>query len=51
MVGYGSTENIGWRTLTTVPGSGSGKMLYSLNGDIYGYDADEDNRTQYAGNL
>ena len=51
MVGYGSTENIGWRTLTTVPGSGSGKMLYSLNGDIYGYDADEDNRTQYAGNF
>ena len=51
MVGYGSTENIGWRELSTVPGSGSGKMLYSLNGDIYGYDADEDNRTQYAGNF
>ena len=51
MVGYGSTENIGWRELTTVPGSGSGKMMYSLNGDIYGYDANEDNRTQYAGNF
>ena len=51
MVGYGSTENIGWRELTTVPGSGSGKMLYSYNGDIYGYDASQDNRTQYAGNF
>jgi hypothetical protein len=50
MVGYGSTEDIGWRELTTVPGSGSAKMMYSYNGDIYGYNSSEDNRTQYAGN-